>query len=1470
MRGAAARELDVQLLPGGGADTEEGSPASAARAAELTPAAACALRGSLFSWVKPLLRRAQTAERLETTDLFSVPQHAHPDPLYQTFITKWRESFQRTPASKRKPTGRLLMWVLFRVHFSSMWILWAGALAESLLNFAKPVLLNVLVTFVKDEDGPLALGLLYAVLLFLSQAVVIVLDNVYNLGLDNLGLRIRATLITAVFRKVITLRQDSMQRFSTGKLNNLISTDVDKPKNVLKYVHNLIAAPIQVTICVFSLYKLVGVSVFVGFAYMGFVILLNPVMMYVCSLLEDKQQSKTDERVRQATETINAIQVVKCYAWEEPAVAKVEEARRVELRAMWHLYCFYTVFECLYSSIEPVTIAVMFAAYALLNPDSPLTAAQAFTAMSLLEMVKEPLFVLPWVLNLIVEAVVAAKRMERLFFLPETKLQSIAFVGSFLEGTSSAPAADAAESTSLVDTSAQSTLAVNFEGETFVWPSTPAGEEEGDEEDDDEEEDSTENNDGPTSHASDSQNEPAAAEVAAAPSAASSGEAAATTPATSAASATSGASASGASASASSVAFRLLDLRLQVPQGALVAVVGATGSGKTSLLQAILGEMPEAAVVAAEEPSELSSSLSSTVTAAPGDIRLQVMAARSAAVQRGRALAFTPQQAWVSNATVRNNILFGETFDEKRYAECLRCCDLEKDLESLKKGDLTKVGEKGISLSGGQKARICLARAAYKCNSSNIFLLDDPYSALDAHVARKVHENAVKGLLAKKTRILVTNRLEFISDCHLVVVLDAGRVDAVGSYDDVRRRSEPLRTLLAAQGLENLSSPEAESVAAVNPVLVRQLSYDSVISGEDENETAQQNPPDAADDDEDEEGRATGQLKAAVVGFYLTQMGGPPTVTVLASLYILSEALQLALPIWLAVWTAAKPAHDELFLYLSVYVGLSVALILFMTFRDLFGNIVSFRAARRLHRGMFEAVLRAPMSFFQDTPQGRIINRFSKDMSEIDKELIWQMIYTLVPVLSVVGNFAMVAGTAYFALMAFLPAFWLYYLLWKYYNRAAIELKRLTKTTSSPVYDHFNNLCRENAITIVRAHKQVERQCRLNERLLSEQQRPEYSLNYAEKWFSMRVAHLGCCLILFVSVFVVLGRGRLVTDSTAALALTFAGGFSDGIGYMIGQLAEFGIAFNCVERVMEYSTTLPSEAPALTDSRPPPQWPEKGELEIENLRLRYRPELPLVLHGLSFTTKAGERLGIVGRTGAGKSSLLLGLLRIAEPEPDSIVRLDGQDLLKLGLHDVRSKISIIPQEPVLFQETLRYNCDPFGRHSSAEVWAALEEAQLAPWVRQRALGNASQSTSGDSDSGGAAAASTSLPPPSASELETLMKLDIKEGGQNLSVGQRQMVAIARAVLRKSCLVVLDEATAAIDAATDACIQLAVRRCFHGATTLTIAHRLQTILDSDRVLVLEQGQVAELGPPEDLLAKEDGIFKSMVSESTMQF
>lgn len=1435
-----ARELDATLLdpaiPASHSQIHESDISARqgtqqrARGFPEHPPTRNSFRNVLFGWVWPLLRQAITVEKLELHDLFLLPVAGQPEQLYNEFIEHWRKSL--AGGRNRRP-GRQLLRVLFQVHFPRLKLLWFGRLVQAALGFAYPLGLYLLIKFVKDDNSQTWHGLVIVFIWMSCFLAVVLIEQNVDLGMKCVALQIRSSLTSAIYHKVLVLRQDTLLDFSSGRLNNMITTDVNKAKRILRYMHVLVLAPLTLVVCLVSLYKLVGVSAFIGLGWMGFVICINPLLMNLTSKLEDRQQSKTDERVRKVTETISAIKVVKIFAWESPALRRVRSSRQAELKSMFNLYILYIVFETLWASVKPVTTALMFTAYVLLNKEEPLTSDTAFAAMALLDMLQEPLFTIPWISNLAVEALVAAKRLERLFDLPETCLPAVGCIGTYCEHGAGSPSTTG-EGTRRTDSGPRA--AIQFTGESFQWPRS--------------------GRDAGAFSEDEAQSDGDASSVAAGDS-------------------NTGTSGEGSvDSTRPPAAFRLSNLHLEIPHGVLVGVVGGTASGKSSLLQAILGEMPEVGATADE-----------------------VAGRESAAVFRHVPIAYSPQQPWIFNSSVRSNIVFSEGYNESLYKECLRCCDLERDMELLQDGDQTKVGEKGIALSGGQKARICLARAAYLKDKCNLILLDDPYSALDAHVARKVHDDGIIGLLARKTRVVVTNRLEFTSDCDLIIVMDGGRVDAVGTYSQIFAQNAIFRTLLAAHS-ENLpsnssdqSSTESESDKTNHDSgsegrLVRTTTGSTGCQFVLERDVSQESNGSNRDAPGNEEERETGSVKKDVIWYYTSKMGGPCALSLLASMYIISEMLTLALPFWVALWTSKGPNQSELEDDLRVYVVLSLTTVFFMSLRDLIANMFGFRAARRLHADLLASLLRAPLAFFQDTPHGRIINRFSNDMSEIDKDLVWQLIYTVVPVVSVVGNLCMLAVVAFWGVLFFIPALWLYYKCWKCYNKAAVDVKRITKTTSSPVYDNFHSLCAESAVCTVRAHWQVGRESRSCFSCISDQQRSEYSLIYLECWYCMCVELLGILLCLLVSIFVVFARGKLVTPGTAALSLMYAWEVADSIQDMIGEIAEFGMAFTCVERVKEYATALVAEAPLETDRRPPSGWPSRGDLVVGNLAMRYRTDSPLVLKGISFSVCHGERLGIVGRTGAGKSSLLLALLRLVEPEEGSCLTLDGEDLLGMGLRDLRSNIAVIPQEGVLFMESLRFNCDPFDQHGSVEIWQALQDAQLASWVLAQSGRRGRQSpsrfgTRPRSENDEAVQnhqrhllADNSVPLPGESfmtaasipeNLDVLLRLEIKESGQNLSAGQRQMVAIARAVLRKSKLVVLDEATAALDSVTDSAVQLAVRRCFHGSTTLTIAHRLNTIMDSDRILVLDAGEVAELGTPAELQG-QSGVFKSLVEES----
>mmetsp|Transcript_90270 Transcript_90270/g.264058 ORF Transcript_90270/g.264058 Transcript_90270/m.264058 type:complete len:1427 (+) Transcript_90270:51-4331(+) len=1371
--------------------------------------------GSLWSivwanWVaKGVLRRCQELgpeESLSLRDCYALPPGCSPKLLAEKYAASWRQEVRRAG------TGASVMRASWRVHSGELMACIASFVFMALVNLLDPLFVNLLITYAGDAGASMLWGLFLAVAFFFSRMVYICTENYFVFKREIIGQKLKSGMVGVVLRKTLILRQDSFLSFSTGKMNNMITTDVDKARVALLYCDGVVTVPLKVGIVVIALHRLFGTALWVG---IGFMILwgnLNQPLMYFSRRRNKQLQKLTDERVRVVGEILNAINIIKCYAWERPASKKVAEARRKEIEASWRTMILNILTGVVTEALSPITVVIIFVTYAILYPDVPLSAATVFTAVNLLGTLRGSLWQVPWMITNYIEARVASHRIKSLLLLPEARLPATSCIESFCADAAAPPSELALPPAptrlqALPSQPPTGREAVVFKGASFMWPVHHANE------DDDDNEAGTE------------VRPPRAARQCCGWLARWRLRGGGVGLADAARELIDLENGNGTRDEASA-AFELADLTLAMPRGSLMVVIGATASGKTSFLQAILGEMP------AKHTQEYSP------------------------VDRNQPIAFAPQQPWIFNATCRDNVLFGAPYDRKLYAKVVKSCQLKSDFSLLSSGDLTRVGEKGIALSGGQKSRLGLARAAYRGEDSDLFVLDDPYSALDVHVAQKVHEKVVCELLGSKSRVVVTNRLEFIPECDLLVVLDKGRIEMAGGYTEVRSNSRVLEALMKAQidaaaALERAKSGGLERQTSADlvpppPELARAVSGKS--EGEVEGEDRQAAPV-AQMEGEEQEARATGNLKMEVIYYYIRMMGGALVFLMLSLGYCSTEAVRMAGLWWLSRWTAQDRSGSEEMFYLSIYVAFTVGNVAMSTMMQVCSNLLGLRAAVGIHDALFASVLTTPMRFFQKTPHGQIINRFSKDTTEVDRSLIRTLCGMMTSFVSTVSCFVMVGINACFGLLLFLPFIRVYIRVQTIYNRAATESKRLSKISPSPVYDHFSNLCRENGLSVVRAFHEIPNQLQVSNRLIAQQMRCPMTSWYIMQWYYQRVEPLGAVLVFLVSLFIALGHNKLVSSNSAALALSVSLELIGRLPQCIRMYTELTVQFNCVERVLEYISELPNEAPAIIEgNRPDPGWPAAGELEVKELRLRYGADSPLVLCGLSFTMAAGEHIGVVGRTGAGKSSMLTALFRIVEPEPGSVVRLDGKDILTMGLQDLRSCITMIPQDPVLFQATVRYNCDPFGEHTDEAIMVALREAQLGPWLQER-----QDSVQAQQDG-----SAPSPPGPLGTEVQ--------EGGQNLSAGQRQMLALARAMLRRSRLVVLDEATAAMDAATDASIQKAIRGCFAGASSLTIAHRLGTIMDSDRIMVLDKGLIAELGTPDELRKEKGGIFRAMVKEA----
>jgi ATP-binding cassette subfamily C (CFTR/MRP) protein 1 len=810
----------------------------------------------------------------------------------------------------------------------------------------------------------------------------------------------------------------------------------------------------------------------------------------------------------------------------------------------------------------------------------------------------------------------------------------------------------------------------------------------------------------------------------------------------------------------------LHSIDLTVPRGGIVAIVGNVGSGKSSLLESLLGNMKRVS----------------------GRIAVQ------------GTIAYAPQQAWIQNATLRDNILFGKAYDEVEYERVIRMCELVRDIEALASGDQTEIGEKGINLSGGQKQRVNCARAAYQ--NADIYLFDDPLSALDSQVGASLFHNLILRHLREKTRVLVTHQVQHLSQVDEIIVLSEGRIVERGNFEQLAQAGGEFARLL-----RDVTVAEHQEQQEKEQPLKQAKESAKIIVQED---------------------RALGSLSSNVYMDYLRAVGFS-SVAVITTMFVVENSLRIASDYWLSYWAEQADPGMSVPLFVGVFGGIAAVYVILCHSRTLAVLLGSLNASRSTHQRMLWSVLRSPISFFDSTPVGRILNRFTRDQFSVDEGVPRILLqFTLTTFFSLVSFLIVIAVATPSFLVAIFPLAYLYLRVQRFYIRASLELKRLDSLSRSPIYALFSETL-NGASTITAYRGAIDRFVVLNEGHLDRNNRAYFLGQTASRWLQLRLEMLGILVVTFASIFSVLTRST-ISMANAGLSVNYALQFSMAVNRFILDFTETQSQFISVERVTEYDE-LESEAELINPNhRPRAEWPEEGSIVFENVSMRYRAAMPLVLRDVSLEVRPREKVGVCGRTGAGKSSMMTALFRLVELEQGRIM-IDGVDISKIGLEDLRSRLSIIPQEPTLFKGTMRSNLDPFDQYSDAQLWDALEGTYMRSYVEKN---------------GGLVCA-------------------VSEGGANMSVGQRQLVCLARALLRKARILVMDEATAAIDLDTDSLIQKTISNAFANSTVLTIAHRLDTILHYDRILVLDRGQVAQFDTPANL-ASQPGIFATLLQHS----
>uniref|UniRef100_A0A8B9S7G7 Multidrug resistance-associated protein 4 n=1 Tax=Apteryx owenii TaxID=8824 RepID=A0A8B9S7G7_APTOW len=729
---------------------------------------------------------------------------------------------------------------------------------------------------------------------------------------------------------------------------------------------------------------------------------------------------------------------------------------------------------------------------------------------------------------------------------------------------------------------------------------------------------------------------------------------------------------------------------------------------------------------------------------------------------------------------------------------------------SLANGDLTVIGDRGATLSGGQKARVNLARAVYQ--DADIYLLDDPLSAVDAEVGRHL---CICQALHQKVSVLVTHQLQYLRAATQILILKDGRMVGKGTYSEFLRSGIDFASLLKKD--EEAEQPSVPGTPNLKTSRNRTFSESSVWSQgssvhSQKDGAVEQPPVENALAALPEESRSEGKINFKVYRKYFTAGANYFVIFILSLFNILAQVSYAYLYVF----------SDHIFLIS----GLTVATILFGIIRSLLVFQVLVNSGQTLHNKMFQSILKAPVLFFDRNPIGRILNRFSKDIGHLDDLLPLTFLDFVQTLLQIFGVVAVAVAVIPWILIPLIPLFILFIFLRRYFLDTSRDIKRLESTTRSPVFSHLSSSLQ--GLWTIRALKAEERFQKLFDAHQDLHSEAWFLFLTTSRWFAVRLDAI-CAIFVIVVAFGSLLLAKTLNAGQVGLALSYAITLMGTFQWGVRQSAEVENLMISVERVMEY-TELEKEAPWETDKHPPPEWPSQGMIAFENVNFTYSLDGPLVLRHLSVLIKPKEKVGIVGRTGAGKSSLIAALFRLAEPE--GRIWIDKYLTSELGLHDLRKKISIIPQEPVLFTGTMRKNLDPFNEYTDEELWNVLEEVQLKEVVE---------------------------------DLPNKMETQLAESGSNFSVGQRQLVCLARAVLKKNRILIIDEATANVDPRTDEFIQKTIREKFAQCTVLTIAHRLNTIIDSDKIMVLDAGRLKEYGEPYILLQEKDGLFYKMVQQ-----
>ena len=1185
------------------------------------------------------------------------------------------------------------------------------------------------------------------------------------------------------------------ERAESGEVTNFMQIDAHRLTFLMRSSPEVLTIPTNLIGYCYMLFKFFGFSFVFGIITLLLFMFINVLFSKKFKKLQKKQMALKDKRMKKITETFNNIKILKLYAWEDEFKEKINESRENELLNLVERFNAQNLNSTIQWFAPVATSVVSIGAYQYFH--DTLKIEDIMTSLRIFNSIQGPIRMIPGLINNFNEVAISMKRIQKYLFQDEINPGNVIKKDNYMDSNDlSIKIVNGNYSwgippTSLAEIKMQDLKARGITFDNFQKPGMGKRGKKGrpsglnTELSQGEFGDSDKTNDDLIINTDSTQEDDLSEKI---DDLDLEGGLGIDLPENK----------EKTKKKVNPLEPILKNINVEIKKGEFICVIGEVGCGKSSFLQAILNNM----------------------LPLQGSVKLYV----------NGSISYVSQIPWIRNATIKDNILFYQPYDEERYNKVIDLSQLRQDLDIFEAGDLTEIGEKGVNLSGGQKARISIARALYA--EKDIYIFDDPISALDANVGMKVMKNCIIKHLSNKTRILVTHALQYVPFANRIIYMNKGEIKWMGTYQEIKEQDffksfyEKMNRQNSSEGpmLEKKTSQERRDE------FLRRDSSDEIDKNLERNKRKQLNTGKIKKITK-EEVQETGKVKMSVHKDFLLKIGGICTILIMLVLMIIMDLSRSAQDLWLGYWTEHQEQSKNMF-YFLIFSLFGVAGCAFTYCKLKVQSNCNIRASRTIHKEMVESLIRAPIPTFHETvPKGQILNRFSSDINSVDRGGMDSFLNILSTAISFTTCIGICGYYEPYSLLTIPPILYVGQKISTFYRNSSRELQRMESGKRSPVL----NLCNEviPGTTTIRAFGFQQKYMSLFHEKVDEHMKFRIITNGCNQWYDMNLDLISFSFVGFLIVFTILFKNKF-SASAVAIIYTYCDKMKSSLIGGLHTLTSYENSMIGYERCVEY-TKCPSEAPKkkVTDDVLG-SWPHKGKIEFINFSVKYRPDTEIVLKDINFVIQGKEKVGIVGRTGSGKSTITLCLFRILEATEGRIM-IDDVDISSIGLDKLRNNLTIIPQDPALMEGTLRYNIDPLDKCSDNDIIRIMEKIGFDYIIKRNNQG---------------------------------LQQEIAEGGSNLSVGEKQLICITRAILRKSKIIIMDEATASIDYKTEEMIQKAISDLLNDSTFITIAHRIKTIINYDKILTLDNGRIVDYDSPKNLLNDKTTLFYELYSKSNL--